>query len=49
MNEKKHHSHAFTIYDPNNLDNNKASPNIPNLLWIVYVLDRPELFFAVKP
>lgn len=27
MNEKKHHFHVCTIYDYNNLDNNKDSPN----------------------
>lgn len=36
-NEKKHHFHAFAIYDPNNLDKNKDSPDIPNLLWVVYL------------
>lgn len=29
MIEKEHHFHAFTIYEPNNLDNNKDSANIP--------------------
>lgn len=27
MNEEKRHFHVFTIYDHNNLDNNKDSPN----------------------
>lgn len=35
MNEKKHYFHLFTIYDPNNLDNNKDSPNVPNLMFVV--------------
>lgn len=35
MNEKKRHFYVFTIYDPNNFDNNKDSPDIPNLLLLV--------------
>lgn len=38
MSEKKHHFHVFIISDPNNWDNNKDSPDIPNWLWIVYLL-----------
>lgn len=32
MNKKKHHFHAFAIYDPNNIDDDKDRPNISNLL-----------------
>lgn len=38
MSEKKHRLHVFIISEPNNLDNNKDSPNIPNLVWIVCLL-----------
>lgn len=37
MNEKRHHFHALTIYDPNNLDHNKDSPVIPSFWEVVYV------------
>lgn len=32
MDEKKDHCHAFTIYDPNNIDKNKDSSNVRKIL-----------------
>lgn len=41
--ECEHHFHAFYVYDPNNLDNDKDSPNI----YIQYIGTIPYIRIAL--